>query len=391
MDNRPIPSSRALIEIYPEANLGDDLFLRTVLTRYPDVLFRIVADSNAHVGHLDYSNLEVVHVRCGSRLPPCKGTNFIKSRMRQRLLLHELQHEDCLVVVGGSLFIQSFPSGAVSKIMNSIMVRDRHGVYKACSDTFVLGANFGPYYTSSFLEGFREIFSADCADVCFRDRYSFELFSDLGNVRIAPDILFSTTFPGVDKQRHVFMSVINLRSRQRSASLAAHAAAYESWMARAARWFAEEGYAVTVCSFCKAEGDEEAVERVADAADGTGVCVSRLFYRGDVDEVLREIAASEVVVATRFHAMVLGLAAGAKVLSIPYSGKMTNVLCDLGLSGHNVLEIPDIDPEDMGPCEEVVASEPFDASRVAREAEGHFEALDAYFGRKSPSKGGAVE
>ena len=155
------------------------------------------------------------------------------------------------------------------------------------------------------------------------------------------------------------------------------------WIANASHWFAKNGYRVVVSSFCKAEGDENAVERVAEKVNQLGSSIEVLLYRGDAAPVLDEISKSEVVVATRFHAMVLGLASGAKVLSVPYSKKAAYVMADIGFDRGNVLDIASIDPADMTPCERILESEPLCVSTFAKEALRHFRALDDYI-LKSP-------
>ena len=60
------------------------------------------------------------------------------------------------------------------------------------------------------------------------------------------------------------------------------------------------------------------------------IAVRTLYYWNNIQEVLTELASSNTVIGTRFHAVILGLLAGAEVLPIMYSNKTGYVLDDLG-------------------------------------------------------------
>lgn len=89
---------------------------------------------------------------------------------------------DTSVVLGGSMFIEK--NLARNELKENIKSK-----YNTSSSLFILGINFGPYKNSYYCDLYKELFSkAD--DVCFREKYSAELFKDLKNVRVAPDIIF---------------------------------------------------------------------------------------------------------------------------------------------------------------------------------------------------------
>ena len=91
---------------------------------------------------------------------------------------------------------------------------------------------------------------------------------------------------------------------------------------------------VKFISFCSGEGDEEAIEKLSNMIPNEyQKNISKYFYRGDLKEALEVIENSSAVVATRFHAMILGFAFGKKVLPISYSNKMVNVLNDIDFKG----------------------------------------------------------
>src|SRR5699024_6589693 len=56
--------------------------------------------------------------------------------------------------------------------------------------TYIIGANFGPYKDKRFLEKYKHHFS-QYTGICFRDMYSYNLFKQLPNVKMAPDAVFT--------------------------------------------------------------------------------------------------------------------------------------------------------------------------------------------------------
>jgi colanic acid/amylovoran biosynthesis protein len=87
------------------------------------------------------------------------------------------------------------------------------------------------------------------------------------------------------------------------------------------------------------------------------------------------IAQSEFVVATRFHATILALAAGRPVLPVVYSDKTLHVLEDLGFDGGVI---------DLRKDEDYTAFDKpgyFDVEQQKKNAQKHFEKLDQVLGK----------
>lgn len=372
-----------VVEFYSAGNFGDDLFLNLLLSRYPDRTFRLVCDEGVPDFCKKFKNLTISYVSSPNAPVPRKINSFLRRRNHQKILISLGASRKCLVNVGGSIFIQPSGNGLLGNFYGKKMIRDRRQEYSAFESTFVVGANFGPYQSDGFRTAFHDIFQSSCEDVCFRDTYSASLFSDLDNVRCASDVLFLTDLPTIRKDKAAFISVIDLRNRIRSPKLQRVAPAYEQWVVNASKWFAEAGYEIVLGSFCCQEGDENALTRIAQRLDVYDIPSRQVCYRGDTNLILDTIASSEVVIASRFHAMILGLVAGARVLTIPYSRKFNNVMEDVGMDKCLVVDLATIDPCDMSACSAILNSDPFDASAQIADAERQFEALDSFFGRKS--------
>lgn len=55
---------------------------------------------------------------------------------------------------------------------------------------YYISSNYGPYQTQRYFDLSKKTFE-NCTDLCFRNKYSYELFKDINTIRYAPDVLFS--------------------------------------------------------------------------------------------------------------------------------------------------------------------------------------------------------
>ena len=275
------------------------------------------------------------------------------------------KHCQALVYIGGSIFIEYDNWAQILTWWD----------YNAENRSFyVLGANFGPYHTEAYREKIAGIY-AKMKDVCFRDQYSYGLFREVPTVRRAPDILFSYPMPQVTvEEKQIFVSVINCAARDESRGLNLHDASYVENMARLLVKYRREGYRLVLSSFCANEGDEEGIQKILKAMDAENNSdIQILNYDGtNADALTTAIAQSELVIATRFHATILALAAGRKVLPVIYSDKTLHVLQDLGFEGPTI---------DLRTCKDYVAvGQPAEFAvnrqKLAQDAQKHFKKLD---------------
>ena len=341
---------------YDRRNLGDDLFVQTITQRYPDVQFYMWSDKENRrtYGHL--RNLKVIDkdsrlVRFLDRLRPSLVARY-KSAWEKRC--------DAVVYIGGSIFMEYENWRQISNWWD----------YEASNrPLYVLGANFGPWHTEDYRQKMAEIF-AKCKDVCFRDRYSAGLFDDVETVRCAPDILFAHPVPRTAvKEKQIFVSVINCAGRDESHALNGCDARYVANMAALLDRLLAEGKELVLASFCKEEGDEEGIEKILAAMGAAkDPRVRTLCYDGtNAQELTTAIAESGSVIATRFHATILAIAADRPVLPIVYSDKTKYVLEDMGFSG-TVYDLREDDP--WTAYAPTLAEAPVGS-------DGHFEKLDA--------------
>ena len=346
---------------YDRQNLGDDLFVHTIVRRYPHVKFYMWSDRKNREVFACLPNLKVVDkdsrwVHFLHRLRPSLAARY-KGWLERRC--------DAVVYIGGSIFME-YPNWETICSWWEYEAQNR--------PFYVLGANFGPWHTEAYRARMEQIFQ-NCRDVCFRDKYSHDLFREVDTVRRAPDILLSYPMPEVPvKENQVFVSLINCAGRDESHNLNDHDEKYVANMSSLLRQLLDEGRELVLASFCAEEGDEEGIRKIIAALGCENDSrVRTLCYDGtNAEELTCAIAASGGVISTRFHAAILAIAAGRPVLPIVYSDKTKYVLEDLGFEG----PVHDLREEGVWPAAKMTT-----ATAPTAQAEGHFEKLDAILGR----------
>lgn len=297
------------------SNLGDDLFIHLLAKRYPQHTFVLVVNKGYEGTFLTEPNIQVV--RMGKiRRGICKLWGIDACERVEK-------KTDISVIISGSVF-QEFPHD--TEAMNRLLRMP--GRYHP---TYVLGANFGPYCTEQYRNTAKEYF-AGLQDICFRDRWSCAQFPDIQQVRYAPDIVFNidkiVEKPAQNKKRCV-ISIMNFDQKE---YLRPYRKQYEEFILRAIEEYASQQYEIVLMSFCKKEGDEEAVNRIQDACSAHAK--ERVFiqyYNGtNWEDMVQVIGGANCMIGTRFHSMILAAVYGVPVLPVLYNDKMLHVLEDLG-------------------------------------------------------------
>ncbi|MCC2248679.1 MAG: polysaccharide pyruvyl transferase family protein [Bacillota bacterium] len=311
-----------MLYAYSQYNLGDDLFIKILCERYPNTIFHLLAPHNYSQTFSSQKNLKII--RRDSVL--FRGTNLMTTKLDQRKLFYTYLSRNCdaIVYVGGSLFIQGDSWKKELKNVQEMHINSK--------PFFLLGANFGPFSEQAFLKAYHHLFQ-QFTDICFRDQYSYTLFKDLPNVRVATDMAFQLeTIRAETDPSSVIISVIKPSIRK---ALRDYDAIYYKKIREIALYFIEQGYTVTLMSFCSYEKDNEAIEAITQSISvGARSHIHTFYYKHNLDEALERIASAAFIVATRFHSMILGWIFRKPVFPIVYSSKMTNIMKDINFQGN---------------------------------------------------------
>lgn len=324
---------RILLDLYLEKNLGDDLFLVSILKRYPNHHFYVFTQLGYTSFEQDYPNLSIIKLNKYLNYLVHKSKNKI-NMMKRFVRKHNI---DALVLIGGSIFIE-FPNW-------QWLYNERLSLWnyfkQASKPVYIIGSNFGPYESEEFISAYENAFNA-VTDICFRDLNSYNLFKGSPNIRLEADAVFALEDTASrTKPKTVGISIIDLEARGQLATY------NESYISQISNWvnqFVKDGYKVTLLSFCKNEGDEKQIQKIIATLDSTEN-VDRLLYNGDVKDYLNAFSSFEKVIATRFHSIVLSILYKKQVFSLNYSRKSENLINDhqLEIGMASIEQMPSID------------------------------------------------
>ena len=175
---------------FMDLNVGDDLFVHRLISMYPDIRFVVVARKPYREMLAGYPNVTVFETDAFP-LNVCRKLR-IQEQIRWRIT-HEC---DYAVYIGGSIFIEYSDWENQHLWYRDLFANDK---------LYLVGCNWGPCRTAQFEQNMRTVFSG-MKDICFRDRYSYDTFSDLPNVRYAPDIMFGmdwSAYAGIREKKQV--------------------------------------------------------------------------------------------------------------------------------------------------------------------------------------------
>lgn len=319
---------KIFVKAYTAFNLGDDLFLKILFERYPNVKFLLEENQCTFIFRNNYSNVKTFKIPILLRIL-YKIIRIFKNkyltkiyieteRIRYNMLANKI---DAFIFIGGSIFMQNKPILNLSDKINKVIIDcfNRKPI-------FVIGANFGPFIENEFVEYYWNLFNK-CDDVCFRDNYSKNLFSNLSNVRSFPDVVFQLRInPQINKNRIGF-SIIDMSTRE---NFKLYETSYLLKINQLIQVYFEKGFDIYLFSFCSSEGDESAIKNLLLLLPiNCKEAINLIFYDGDIDKFLKIYLTIDTMFTTRFHAMILSLMGGQKICPLVYSNKMINVINDI--------------------------------------------------------------
>lgn len=366
MNSRGARRLRIYLHAYWQQNLGDDLFVDRICERYPQVYFYGACSRRTSQAFESLPNFRRVprFARVDALLGRAGLTPMLGSWV-ERLYKSRC---DAVVNIGGSIFMER---EGWRQRMAALRARFASG-----KPTFVIGSNFGPFSDPEYLDAMKALLKG-AADICLRDKASAELLRDLPNCRYAPDVVLSMDETEIEHHNTAVLSVIDLERRP---ELHAHSLAYTTKLADIAEACVEDGMDVVLMGFCKNERDGEAIERLSRtlASRLDRDQVRTYIYDGNLREALALLSSASIIVATRFHAMILAWVFGKRVLPISYSEKMQHVIQDAGFPGlwTRLEDLGELDPSST--VRGLTAMDAFELAELRVQAQEQFMGLDLF-------------
>lgn len=359
---------KILIRAYLNENLGDDLFVYIILNRYKEQFYLYSKSKYKPFENCNniYFKGNVITVIFNKLLHRFAGVHdYLETKNKIKY--------DYLLYVGGSVFIE----GESMKFWE----KNSKQYSKNFIPYYILGSNVGPYKHEEFLKIIGDGIFKNAEDVCFRDKYSYDLFYNLENVRYASDIVFSLDRSNIKitNNKKVVFSIIDC-SRKVNREFQTK---YEDSIIKLIEMFDKKGYIITLMSYCKYEGDEESINRILDKISKNKLKnkINIYFYQGNIIEALDLMGDCQIVVATRFHANILGLLMNKAIIPIAYSDKTINVLKDINFKG-KIFDIRDSENFNVELLTEEDLNYKLDISFQEIDSEKQFEKLDKILKRR---------
>ena len=333
------------VDAYLSKNLGDDLFINILTKRYPQHKFYAI--SKGEKGY-NTKNFKVY-----------SNTYIFKILKKFQWEKYLANHYDTVVTIGGSMFMER---GDTNRDFS--MGKNKR---------YVLGINFGPYKTQEYYNNIYNMLS-DVEDVCFRDKYSYNLFKELPNARQAADIVFSmdTSNIKITNRKRAIISIISPKDKIDEK----YEEKYEEKMLELITFLIKKEFEICLMSFCKNENDEEEIEKIYNQIpENQKKKVEKYYYNGNIEEALNTIADSQLVVGGRFHANIIGLCLGKSILPVLYSDKTLHVLEDMQINTP-IIDIRKLENFNIESIKDEDLTRHYNIEKQKEDAQRHFEKLD---------------
>ncbi len=343
---------KIFILAYARANVGDDLFIYILLRKYKNVHFFInIKEPQNQKAFKQFPNITII------------------SEKERNLTKENATEFDGYIYIGGSIFMEG---GVVYNISEQFL-----DFLKACNKNnipfFYVSSNFGPYYTQEYFDLARKTYK-EIKDICFRDKYSYNMFKDIKTVRYAPDFAFSYDSTSVVKEKDtVGISMIDLSIRS---DIKEKKNEYFKLIKNSIEDYIKQNKQVYLFSFCQYEGDEKTIKELLEILPNINN-IHKVLYNGHIEEFLNIYSKMEYMLCTRFHAMVLSCVFNQKKYILSYSKKIENVIEDLKLA-KNYGRFTEIERYNNILLEEYERMEKTELEKIVKESSKQIKAFDKF-------------
>lgn len=308
-NSRKENKKKVFLMAYARKNLGDDLFIQMILKRNPQNEYYMKVKNTGFLEYFKkYNNLHVI-----------QGDDT-----DEELIKSDVNEYDAYIYVGGSIFMEGGKVYNLSEKFFRFVKKCKEAGKPFC----YVSCNYGPYQTEEYFKLSQKTFKV-ATDICFRDKYSYNMFKDIETVRYAPDFAFTYKIPSDDKiKESVGITIIDLNIRK---DLAEKEDKYIKMLVNNINNYLQSGKKVYLYTFCSHECDERTLEMILQNFNNNPNVID-VRYNGNLDEFINTYSKMEYMICSRFHAIILSLLAKQNIQVLTYSKKIDNVIKDLELN-----------------------------------------------------------
>lgn len=357
---------KVMLKCVYKKNFGDDLLIKVICDRYPNTMFYLINDKNGGIIDKPKNLIAIKPFMVIYRFFRKAGHILNRINLYDKKLLNKT---DIVVSIAGSIFMQNKVNNEVGEKLNWFN--------KIKKPYYIIGSNIGPVYTEKYIENIKDTVIKNAKDVCLRDNKSYEYVSECNNVRYAPDIVLNldcSDYKNIKEEKKVIISVINI-DKKASQIVTPNKEKYKKSIHKLIEFFVMNNYIVELFSFCKKEeGDEQAIEEIITESPYKNK-IDKYFYNGNIDDALKEMATSSIIVGSRFHANILGILMNKTIIPIIYNDKTRELLSDINYNG-KYIDLENIDEFDFDSLTIESLNYKINIDKYIIESEKHFEKLD---------------
>ena len=311
---------------YFTKNLGDDLFFYILGNRYRKIKFYAFSPIKYNKKILP-SNIIMfsgIIYRCLNKIIRLitKEKNNVNSIIKSKC--------DFMIYPGGSIFYDDMPLDLLKRCVD-IDYFNPYLKYIIVSSNISKVSTKNDDYNKQIA---RIIKNAEYVGV--RDKFSYKIIGKYGKVNYNPDIVFSLSTNNInimqdkESKRKILISIINPLKKHKSKEFYND---YKKFISTMIKDLYSKNYIITLMSFCKFEGDEKIILEIEKEMKKENIKVLKYYYRGNIKEALEKIASNDTIIATRFHANIIGMILNKNVIPIIYGDKTYELLQDIEFNG----------------------------------------------------------
>lgn len=322
---------KILIEMFLDNNLGDDLFLDTLLDRYTGYKFYLEVPKEYKINEYfkQYKNLYLIE----------KKINLFYKILEISLLmsLFRAYKYDAFIYIGGSIFEIKTKQDVISKIKQYLKYKIRKLFKKKI---FIMGANLGPFNIKTGEKIIKKIITL-AEGIVVRDKKSIDILKKWNinekKYKYGSDIVFINKILKLKSELvKVNSNVLGISIINKKASTLLEKKIYKEKIIEIIKEYLRESEKNSVELFAFDTGREMSdvnllLKIYENLSEKEKKKVKNQLYLPNIslDKYIENFLKCEFIICGRFHSVILALGGKCKFISISYSEKIDRVLEDL--------------------------------------------------------------
>ncbi|MCR8929536.1 polysaccharide pyruvyl transferase family protein [Priestia megaterium] len=347
---------RIAVDAYFNNNLGDDLFLKILVERYPNA-------------HFDFLLCDEMACEAFKKHPRVRYVS------RKKVFKNILNYQ-AYILIGGSMFQE--PNEWKTEWRKLNLTVNWFKFFR--KSTFVLGCNYGPVSSDLYDKAYCKVFNK-LTHMTVRDEHSYgALVGKKINLSVYPDIVLGMEFNKKIQpdDKLVGISVIDWHKNENVES-------YINFNVNIIKSLLLDGKKIRLFAFQNADkiSDLEICNKILRKLNlqesNQESNIEIISYKGDVDVFLEKYIECKYAITSRFHSLIISLLSNQIICPVIYSNKTLNTIKYLGI-GLKSITLDNIENYNIDKVKELFEiNKSMDRNLIntlSQESKQHFKILD---------------